>query len=335
MSEYRRFDKGLPDLNGKSILLTGGTGSFGNAFVSRVLDIYQPEKLIVYSRDEQKQYDMESVYPLSKYECMRYFVGDVRDQDRLELAFRDVDYVVHAAALKIVPTAEYNPFECVKTNIIGAENIVKAAINSGVRKVVNISTDKAANPINLYGATKLAAEKIFTAANMLSGKGGGRFATVRYGNVIGSRGSVIPFFKKLVADGAPVLPITDERMTRFMITLEQGVHFVLSSIATMSGGEVFVPKIPSARVIDIANAVSTDIPQTVVGIRPGEKIHEVLITSDEARYTLEHEDRYTILPNSSVIGSSQVDQRVSDEFEYTSDNNAEWIDAGEIRELSD
>jgi len=335
MSEYRRFDQDLPDLNGKSILLTGGTGSFGNAFVSRVLNIYRPEKLIVYSRDEQKQYEMEAVFPLSQYNCMRYFVGDVRDLDRLELAFRDVDYVVHAAALKIVPTAEYNPFECVKTNIIGAENIVKAAIKSGVRKVINISTDKAANPINLYGATKLAAEKIFTAANMLSGKGGGRFATVRYGNVIGSRGSVIPFFKKLVADGAVALPITDERMTRFMISLEQGVHFVLSSISQMAGGEVFVPKIPSAKVVDIADAVSPELPRTIVGIRPGEKIHEVLITSDEARYTLEHEDRFTILPNFSVVDPSRTHESVPDDFDYTSDNNTEWLDTSGIRKFVD
>lgn len=332
--EMRNFRNHLPDLDGKVILVTGGTGSFGQRFVKQVLDIARPKKLIVFSRDEQKQYEMEQALSTDRYESIRYFLGDVRDQPRLEQAMRGVDYVVHAAAMKIVPSAEYNPQECVSTNILGAQNIVNAAISQGVKRLINLSTDKAVNPINLYGATKLAAEKIFTAANSLAGRNGTRFATVRYGNVIGSRGSVVPLFKRLVAEGRDSLPITDERMTRFWITLDQGVDFVLSSLELMAGGEVFVPKIPSMRMVDLTKAMAPGTPLKIIGIRPGEKLHEVLVVQDEARFTIELKDRFVIVPEHiTQAGSNVSGKRVSEEFSYISNTNSEWLTSDALSDL--
>lgn len=327
------FDCPMADLNDKSILVTGGTGSFGQAFVRTVLSRFRPHKLIVFSRDELKQYEMAQVFPDSTYPCMRYFIGDVRDADRLEMAMRGVDIVIHAAALKHVPAAEYNPFECIRTNVHGAENIVMAAIRSGVTKVVALSTDKAANPANLYGASKLASDKIFVAANNLS-SGHPRFSVVRYGNVVGSRGSVVPFFRRLIDEGADSLPITDPRMTRFWITIEQGVNFVLSSLEMMQGGEIFVPKIPSTKITELANAMAPGLAHTTVGIRPGEKLHEVMITEDDARVTLEMDDRYLIQPwfkswekaSYAAAGAKPV----PDGFRYASDTNPVWLEDGEI-----
>jgi UDP-N-acetylglucosamine 4,6-dehydratase len=333
----RMFAQPAPDLSKASVLVTGGTGSFGRAFCSRLLKVDPPRRLIVFSRDEQKQDVMaretRAAHPDSA-ERMRFFIGDVRDVARLEMAMREVDYVIHAAALKIVPMAEYNPFECVLTNIHGAENVVTAALRTSVKKVVALSTDKAASPINLYGATKLASDKIMVAANNLSGKKGARFAVVRYGNVIGSRGSVVPFFQDLVRKGAKSIPITDPRMTRFWITLDQGVAFVLSSLALMRGGEIFVPKIPSMRIIDLAQAVAPGLPHEIVGVRPGEKLHEVMITEDDARMTVQLGDRYAICParpgwkrdHLEAVGAKPV----ADGFRYSSDQNAEWLDGGAL-----
>jgi UDP-N-acetylglucosamine 4,6-dehydratase len=332
----RDFTSPLPSLDGTNILVTGGTGSFGNAFVRAVLDRYRPRRLVVFSRDELKQYEMANALGAQTEGRgpLRFFIGDVRDRGRLEMALRDIDIVVHAAALKHVPAAEYNPFECINTNVLGAENVVQAAIRAGVKKVVALSTDKAVNPINLYGASKLASDKIFVAANNLSGSGGTRFAVVRYGNVLGSRGSVVPFFRKLIAEGAPSLPITDPRMTRFWITLSQGVNFVLSSLEMMEGGEIFVPKIPSMLVTELARAMAPDLPQHVVGIRPGEKLHEAMISADDARVTVDRGDRYVILPTfSQWRGDSMVrpdDRPVPDGFIYASDSNDEWLDADRL-----
>src|SRR5580692_1601714 len=267
----RDFTQPWMDLNEKSVLVTGGTGSFGKHFIKTVIDQYKPRRLIVFSRDELKQFEMEQDFPQAKYPFIRYFIGYVRDKDRLELALNGVDYVVHAAAMKQVPTAEYNPFECIRTNVFGAENVVSAALNRGVKRVIALSTDKAANPVNLYGASKLASDKIFVAANNLAGAEGTRFSVVRYGNVFGSRGSVVPFFKKLAAEGAESLPITDPRMTRFWITLTQGVNFVLSSMEMMRGGEIFVPKIPSTTIPQLATLVSPTHKQHIVCNRPAEK----------------------------------------------------------------
>lgn len=281
--------------NDKSILITGGTGSFGKHCVSTLLAKYQPKKIIVYSRDELKQYEMAQAFP---QDCMRFFIGDVRDRDRLILAMRNVDYVIHAAALKHVPIAEYNPMECIKTNIHGANNVIDAAMACGVEKVIALSTDKAANPINLYGASKLAADKLFVAANNIVGRPKPRFSVVRYGNVVGSRGSVVPFFQKLVRERAKEIPITDPRMTRFWITLQQGVDFVLKCFQRMQGGEIFVPKIPSMKIIDLAEAIAPGIPTKIIGIRPGEKLHEVMCPKDDCHLTLElyrnyrHKDKY-------------------------------------------
>ena len=263
--------------NNKSILVTGGTGSFGKKFIKILLERYNPARVIIYSRDELKQFEMQQVFNQS---CMRYFIGDVRDAERIKLATKNVDYVVHAAALKQVPAAEYNPMECIKTNVMGAQNVIDAAIANDVKKVIALSTDKAANPVNLYGATKLCSDKLFTAANNIVGKGNTRFAVVRYGNVVGSRGSVVPFFKKLIADGAKELPITDERMTRFWLKLEDGVDFVLKNFERMQGGEIFIPKIPSMRILDLAKAIAPEAKIKVIGIRPGEKLHEVMCPSD-------------------------------------------------------
>jgi UDP-N-acetylglucosamine 4,6-dehydratase len=323
-------------INDKNILITGGTGSFGQAFVRTCLEKYQAHKLIVFSRDELKQHEMAQEFPESKYPCMRYFIGDVRDVDRLEMALRGVDIVVHAAAMKHVPAAEYNPFECIRTNVHGAENIVQAATRVGVPKVIALSTDKAANPINLYGASKLASDKIFVAANNMSAERA-HFSVVRYGNVLGSRGSVVPFFKKLIANGATHLPITDPRMTRFWITIEQGVKFVLSSLEMMQGGEIFVPKIPSMKITDLARVMAPDLPHETIGIRPGEKLHEIMITTDDARLTLELEDRYVIQPafNSWEPGPHlEVGARPLPEgFHYASDSNPEWLNEASMAKL--
>ena len=331
----RSFDSSSIDLNGRSILVTGGTGSFGRAFVRAVLERYEPRKLIVFSRDEVKQYEMAQEFNHQTYPCMRYFIGDVRDRDRLELAMREVDYVIHAAALKQIDTAEYNPFECLHTNVYGAENVVRAVLRTGVDQVIALSTDKAANPINLYGASKLASDKIFVAANSLSGTIGTRFSVVRYGNVVGSRGSVIPLFQRLIADGAESLPITDPRMTRFWITVKQGVDFVLSAFAMMSGGEIFVPKIPSMKITDLACALAPNLPHHVIGIRAGEKLHEVMITEDDARNTVELRDRYVTEP--AFATWSRTSYRdiggvpMENGFRYASDTNTEWLDAEGIR----
>jgi len=328
--QFRDFSKDLPNFDGKSILLTGGTGSFGQAFVRRILDISKPRRVVVFSRDELKQYEMQQELPVSKYGMLRYFIGDVRDQDRLRMAMRDIDLVVHAAALKHVPAAEYNPTECIRTNVSGAENVIHAAIESGVQQVIALSSDKAASPINLYGASKLAADKLFIAGNALAGSGGTRLAVVRYGNVVGSRGSVVPFFRRLIEQGATELPITDDRMTRFWITLRQGVDFVLSSFELMAGGEIFVPKIPSMRIVDLARCIAPNLKHKIVGIRPGEKLHEVMITEDDARMTRELEDRYVIEPDSVFRERPQRDwmkmPHVKDEFRYASDTNVEWLD---------
>ena len=327
----RDFRSPRADLDDKVVLITGGTGSFGKAFVKLVCAEFKPRKLIVFSRDELKQYEMAQAFPPERYPFMRYFIGDVRDVERLRMAMRGVDYVIHAAALKQVPTAEYNPFECIKTNVLGAENVVNAAISCGVRRVVALSTDKAANPINLYGASKLAADKIFCAAEAMAGDSGASFSVVRYGNVLGSRGSVAPLFRRLAEEGAQELPITDERMTRFWITLEQGVNFVLSSLEMMKGSEIFVPKIPSTRTGDLARAIAPDLPHRTVGIRPGEKLHEVMVPEDDARSTVELADRYVILPSAHAPRRAEYlgegARAVADGFSYASDRNPEPMDA--------
>ena len=315
-------------------MVTGGTGSFGQAFTHAVLESFKPAKLIVFSRDEMKQYEMAQRFDGGRFPCMRYFIGDVRDVDRLEMAMRGVNIVVHAAALKHVPAAEYNPFECVHTNILGAENVVKAAIRCGVEKVVALSTDKAASPINLYGASKLASDKIFVAANHLSA-GKPSFSVVRYGNVIGSRGSLVPLFRKLVREDANSLPLTDERMTRFWITLPQGVNFVLSSLGMMRGGEIFVPKIPSMRIADIARVMAPNLPVKIVGIRPGEKLHETMITEDDARMTRALADRYVIEPALSFWSTDHYSDGapMPEGFSYASNTNTEWLDEAGLKKF--
>ncbi len=334
-----RYHTNELDLTDASILITGGTGSFGRKLVRTVLDHHDPSRVIVFSRDEFKQYEMSAAVADGNRQKLRFFIGDVRDRDRLCMALRGVDYIVHAAALKHVPTAEYNPFECVHTNIIGAENVVNAAIQCGVKRVIAMSTDKAASPINLYGASKLASDKIFVAANHLSGAGGCRFSVVRYGNVVGSRGSVVPLFKRLVAEGADSVPITDERMTRFWITLQQGVEFVLSCLDIMRGGEIFVPKIPSMRITDLAQAMAPHLAHRNVGIRPGEKLHEVMITRDDSRNTYDLGDRYVIEPAAHLWDQDRVGLAdnggcpVPEGFEYTSDRNEDWLDAGGLQRM--
>jgi len=335
---FRNFETPVLDLDGQSILITGGTGSFGRAFVKRLLaDPRPPKRIVIFSRDEQKQETMAREFSADPAvgERLRFFIGDVRDAERLELAMRGVSTVVHAAALKIVPIAEYNPFECILTNVHGAENVVKAALRNHVKKVVALSTDKAANPANLYGASKLASDKIMVAANNLSGDLGTQFSVVRYGNVIGSRGSVVPLFQSMIANGAKSLPITDPRMTRFWITLEQGVAFVLSSLAMMTGGEIFVPKIPSMRIGELGKVLAPTLPQHVVGIRPGEKLHEVMITEDDARMTLEIDDRYAICAPETALAAFRArgGRPVAEGFRYTSDTNGEWIDAAALTKL--
>ena len=313
-------------LTGKTILITGGTGSFGHTFVPMTLAKYNPKKIIIFSRDEMKQWEMAKVCADDKR--VRFFIGDVRDKDRLYRALDGVDYVVHAAATKIVPTAEYNPFECIKTNINGAMNLIDACIDRGVRRVVALSTDKASSPVNLYGATKLASDKLFVAGNSYSGEHGSRFSVVRYGNVMGSRGSVIPFFMSLKDSG--VLPITDERMTRFMISLEQGVELVWHAFEDMIGGEIYVKKIPSMKMTDLAKVVAPNARLEIIGIRAGEKLHEQMISAEDAHYTYEYPEHYKILP---AIHEWHTDPKrikdgikVPEGFVYTSDNNSEWMD---------
>ena len=325
------------DLKGKTILVTGGTGSFGRRFVERLLSSYSPMKVIVFSRDELKQFEMAQVTNAPE---MRYFIGDVRDRDRLRRAFAGVDVVVHAAALKQVPAAEYNPIECIKTNVLGAENVIEAAIDAGVERVIALSTDKAANPINLYGATKLCSDKLFVAANSLAGSAPTRFSVVRYGNVVGSRGSVIPFFKERARSGR--LPITDVRMTRFWITLEQGVDFVIQSLEVMYGGEIFVPKIPSMRMVDLASTIGPECELDVIGIRPGEKLHEMMVPADEALNTLEFSGFYVIEPSFSwwnrdteVQYGGETGRRVAPDFEFRSDNNEAWMTSEELQKVID
>ena len=326
--------------NKKSILITGGTGSFGKQYIETILRNYEPKRLIVFSRDELKQFEMEQVYNAP---CMRYFIGDVRDENRLIQAMHGVDYVIHAAALKQVPAAEYNPMECIKTNIHGAENVIKAAISNKVEKVIALSTDKAANPINLYGATKLASDKLFVAANNIVGGQKTQFAVVRYGNVVGSRGSVVPFFQKLIDDGADSLPITHEDMTRFWITLQEGVDFVLKDFARMQGGEIFVPKIPSMRVMDLASAMGPKLETKIIGIRPGEKLHEVMCPSDDSHLTIEFEDHFVITPSIKFYsrsnefttnGLGEKGEPVQMGFSYNSGTNEHFLSVDELRDYN-
>ena len=329
-------------LNNKSILITGGTGSFGKQFVRTILDRFNPRKLIVYSRDELKQFEMGQEFSVAEYKSMRYFIGDVRDIDRLIMAMKDVDFVIHAAALKQVPAAEYNPMECIKTNIHGAENVIRAALEASVDRVIALSTDKAASPINLYGATKLASDKLFVAANNMAA-GQTRFSVVRYGNVVGSRGSVVPFFKSLVENGTDHLPITDTRMTRFWITLQQGVDFVIKNFERMHGGEIFIPKIPSVCITDLATAIAPNLPQKIIGVRPGEKIHEVMCPADDSHLTLEFNDHYVIMPTiwlddlSNKFTPNKLEEKgvyVEQDFEYNSGTNKDFLSLDALIEFN-
>ncbi len=325
----------------KSILITGGTGSFGKKYVKTILARYKPSRVVVFSRDELKQYEMQQEFNAPE---MRYFIGDVRDKERVRQAMRGINYVIHAAALKQVPAAEYNPMECIKTNIHGAENVILAAIDNDVEKVIALSTDKAANPINLYGATKLASDKLFVAANNMAGGHRTKFSVVRYGNVVGSRGSVVPFFKSLLANGADSLPITDQEMTRFWITLQDGVDFVLKNFTRMYGGEIFVPKIPSIRVVDLATAIAPKLKQSVIGIRPGEKIHEIMCPADDSHLTIEFDDHFVMSPSitfNSVTSDYKVNalgergQSVKRGFEYNSGNNVHFLTIPEIKKFDE
>lgn len=325
--------------NNKSILITGGTGSFGKKYTKTILERYSPKRLIIFSRDELKQYEMQQEFNSAS---MRYFIGDVRDAERLRQAMNGVDFVIHAAAQKQVPAAEYNPMECIKTNVHGAENVIRAAIDNDVDKVIALSTDKAANPINLYGATKLASDKLFVAANNMVGSRRTRFACVRYGNVVGSRGSVVPFFKKLIADGVDEIPITHVSMTRFWITLQQGVDFVLKNFQRMQGGEIFVPKIPSVRILDLAEAYAPGFNTKIVGIRPGEKLHEVMCPADDSHLTLEFEDHYVLCPAIKFFNRkydftknalSEEGVPVSEGYEYNSGNNSNFLNVKQIRDF--
>ena len=330
-------------LNDKSILITGGTGSFGHRYVSTLLDKYNLKRLVIFSRDELKQYEMEIKFKQHKgFDTMRFFIGDVRDGERLKEAMRDIDIVIHAAALKQVPAAEYNPMECIKTNIHGAENVIKAALANDVGKVIALSTDKAANPINLYGATKLTSDKLFVAANNMSG-GRTKFSVVRYGNVVGSRGSVVPLFERLISEGAKQLPITHNEMTRFWITLQEGVDFVLKNMKRMQGGEIFVPKIPSVRIVDLAKAMSSKLPLKIIGIRPGEKLHEIMCPSDDSHLTIEFSDHFVIIPSivffsrknnftSNSIG--EIGEFVKQGSEYNSGTNPHFLNVDEIKKYN-
>lgn len=320
----------------KSILITGGTGSFGKLYVKTLLARYNPKKIIIFSRDELKQFEMQQIF---NEPCMRYFIGDVRDGNRLRRAMRGVDYVIHAAALKQVPAAEYNPMECIKTNIYGAENVIEAALDNNVEKVIALSTDKAASPVNLYGATKLASDKLFVAANNISGGHKTLFSVVRYGNVVGSRGSVVPFFQAQVDNGADHLPITHPDMTRFWISLQDGVDFVLKNFQRMLGGETFVPKIPSIKITDLATSIAPNLEQRIIGIRPGEKLHEVMCPADDSYHTFEYSDHYVISPSISFSSRSndftinalnEKGKPVEDGFEYNSKNNKQFLSLDEI-----
>ncbi len=326
--------------NGKNIFITGGTGSFGHKYTQTLLQRYKPNKIIIYSRDELKQYEMQQTF---NADCMRYFIGDVRDQDRLIRAMRGVDYVIHAAALKQVPAEEYNPMECIKTNINGAENVINAAIENNVEKVIALSTDKAANPINLYGATKLASDKLFIAANNIAGVERPRFSVVRYGNVVGYRGTVVPYFEKLRESGAEYLPITHPDMTRFWISLQGGVNFVLKNFERMLGGELFVPKIPSIRIVDLAKAIAPHLPIKDVGIRPGEKLHEMMCPGDMSYNTYEYADHFVIAPSIQFSSRSndftvnalgECDKLVAPGTEYVSDKNPHFLTVDEIKKFN-
>ncbi|MFN2448648.1 MAG: UDP-N-acetylglucosamine 4,6-dehydratase (inverting) [Candidatus Baltobacteraceae bacterium] len=326
--------------NGKSILVTGGTGSFGKAFTSTLLQDAQPKRLVIFSRDELKQYEMQQRWNAP---FIRYFIGDVRDEKRLTQAMSGIDFVIHAAALKQVPAAEYNPTECIATNVDGAQNVISAAIAAGVERVIALSTDKAVSPVNLYGATKLLSDKLMVAANNIVGRHAARFSVVRYGNVVGSRGSVLPFFKGLLSAGTADLPITDERMTRFWITLAQGVNFVQKAFERMHGGEIFVPKIPSVRIVDLAESLAPHLPRKIVGIRPGEKLHESMVPRDESRLTLEFKDHYVIRPSISfgtnvdhaTDAAGETASPVGDDFEYNSGTNAHFLSVQEITDLNE
>ncbi|TQR33863.1 UDP-N-acetylglucosamine 4,6-dehydratase (inverting) [Campylobacter sp. MIT 99-7217] len=325
--------------NGKNILITGGTGSFGKTYTKILLEAYKPNKIIIYSRDELKQYEMAQSFNDT---CMRYFIGDVRDRARLNMAMRDVDFVIHAAAMKQVPIAEYNPMECIKTNINGAQNVIDACLENGVLKCIALSTDKACNPVNLYGATKLASDKLFIAANNIVGKKHTKFSVTRYGNVIGSRGSVLPLFKRLIKEGVRALPITDERMTRFWISLEDGVKFVLGNFKRMHGGEIFIPKIPSMKIIDLAKALAPNLDLDIIGIRPGEKLHEMMISSDDSHLSYEFKDYYAISPSIkftninldfSTNALGEQGKRVQDGFSYASNNNPSFLSKEELLKM--
>ena len=327
--------------NGKSILITGGTGSFGHRYVSTLLEQYDLKRLVIYSRDELKQYEMAMKFQ-GHEDVMRFFIGDVRDASRLKEAARGIDIIIHAAAIKHVPIAEYNPMECIKTNIYGAENVIQAALDNGVEYVMALSTDKAANPINLYGATKLASDKLFVAANNMSG-GRTKFAVVRYGNVVGSRGSVVPFFKNLIKEGADSLPITHKDMTRFWITLQQGVDFVLKCMERMDGGEIFVPKIPSVRIVDLAKAMAPDLPIKTIGIRPGEKLHEIMCPADDSHLTVEFDDYFIISPSITFYSrktdftensTGEKGRLVAQGVEYNSGTNKHFLDVSEIKDYN-
>lgn len=330
------FDGGHVDLKGKSILITGGTGSFGKNMLKQLLARHDPKRVSIFARGEYNHFLLQSSLTEQERKKVRFFVGDVRDLDRMVMAMRGIDIVIHAAAQKQVPLAEYNPFECIRTNVIGAENVVQASIRAGVKKVIALSTDKAVNPINLYGASKLASDKIFVAANALAAGTGTRFSVVRYGNVLGSRGSVIPFFRKLLREGATELPVTDERMTRFWITLEQAVAFTITCIDMMRGGEIFVPKIPSMRITDLVTALAPEIETKIVGIRPGEKLHELMITEHNAHTTLDLGDRYIIEPEWNFwdrpAHKDDGHALVPENFEYTSDLNDTWMTVEDLRE---
>ncbi|RBQ26571.1 MULTISPECIES: UDP-N-acetylglucosamine 4,6-dehydratase (inverting) [Arcobacteraceae] len=324
--------------NNKNILITGGTGSFGKKYTKILLEKYKPNKIIIFSRDELKQYEMSQEF---NEKCMRYFIGDVRDTDRLKKATKDVDFIIHAAALKHVPIAEYNPMECIKTNINGAQNVIDAALENGVSRVIALSTDKAANPVNLYGATKLASDKLFVAANNLVGKSDIKFSVVRYGNVVGSRGSVVPYFQKLLREGSQELPITDIKMTRFFITLDDGVNFVLKNFERMQGGEIFIPKIPSMKIVDMALAMAPNLPHKIIGIRPGEKLHEIMCPADDSHLTLEFHDHFVIKPtikftsgvdySKNLLG--EIGKAVLQGFEYNSGNNTQWLTSEEFLDM--
>lgn len=330
------FDASKVDLTGKSILITGGTGSFGKNMLRQLLANHNPRRISVLARGEYNHFLLQNSLTEEEQEKVRFFIGDVRDMDRMVMAMRGIDIVIHAAAQKQVPLAEYNPFECIRTNVIGAESVVQSSIRAGVRKVIALSTDKAVNPINLYGASKLASDKIFVAANALAAGTGTRFSVVRYGNVLGSRGSVIPFFRGLLKDGANELPVTDDRMTRFWVTLDQAVAFTISCIDTMRGGEIYVPKIPSMKITDLVTALAPDVPIKIVGIRPGEKLHELMITEHNAPTTFDLPDRYIIEPEWNFWDRKARKEHayplVEENFEYTSDKNDTWMSVESLRE---